>query len=155
MSLSSNPAWVHRGNPGLGELWRLLRLSCQPHTPSLGLCSASLPPGDGRGKGPLSLSQSSAQRASPSPSLHPSICSPPCSLCPGAQEFSRSLPCDKHSCCLEVKAESLEGKGTVPGLRTIILPSPVACKSWLGVRTPCARYCWAGTLGILPGPVGA
>lgn len=38
---------------------------------------------------------------------------------PSAQrphKVSPSLHCDKHSGCLEVKTEPLEGKGTVPGL---------------------------------------
>lgn len=102
---------------------------------SICLCRPVCPPGMAMGKGPISLSQALALRTSYHlllPSLHPTICSPPCSLCPEAPGSVLSLHCDKYSHCPEVKTEPLEGKGTVPGLGNTMPPHSMPARTGRG-----------------------
>lgn len=126
--------------PHSGAVWWHLGLSSDPpwgsqRPPPSASAAPVCPPGMAMGKGPISLSQALALRTSHHllvPSLHPMICSSPCSLCPEAPGSVLSLHCDKYSHCPEVKTEPLEGKGTVPGLGNILPPHSMPARTGRG-----------------------
>ena len=62
----------------------------------------------------------------------PSSAHLPAAFAQRPQEVSLSLHCDKHCRCPEVKRELPDGKGAVPGLRTIISPHSVTASTGQG-----------------------